>query len=1051
MRDPLDDMRGIGSRAAAAVRRLATTVHGPVLWLTLCGALLVTTLFASTIMMIGEFRDRALGNSERELENTVLLLTRHFDQQFEDSEAIASDVIAQLQISDIASPEAFRERMARPQVHEILRSRAGVLSYLGDISIFDANGKIINWSRPLPTPALDISDRAYFTTFTSNPQSEPVLAEAVTSHVIAGKLNTVIAHRLTGQNSAFLGVMTRRIEPATYEKFLASVAPGMNASVSMFHADGTMLARYPRSEQLIGRKLPAAPMLQRVLATGVRQTVRQNSPVDGTDRLVSGAPLSRFPGVVIATNTVSAALADWRAQTRFMVAAAALAAAVIAIILFLIVRQITRQNLDAQQRLEAERQRLDTALNNMVQGLVMYDASGRVVTFNQSYVDMFNLSTEIVKPGSHIRDLLQHRKDTGSLDGDVNQICSDIMHKLAHGKIDQTIMECPDGRTFLSVSKSLPTGGWLASMEDISERRKLEQERDRNYAFLRQIIDHIPTQITVKDLRDGRYVLANRVAETEFGLPSEAIIGKTAPDLFPKEAADIIAAYDAQALQSPDGLLLDLISWQSRGSGQRLVTSRRIGIPDQTGETRYIINVVDDVTERRRADEKIAHLAHYDALTDLPNRVLFRQQIARELENVQRGGEFALLYVDIDEFKGINDSLGHHVGDELLKTVAGRIAGCLKKGDLISRLGGDEFAVIRTGIQDTADVEEFVARVHHAIRQPCNCLGHHLSTDASIGIALAPQDGTDLDQLIKNADLAMYAAKAEGRRTHRFFEAKMDASAKARLAMEQDLRQAMADGGFEIHYQPLLDLSSNEVTGCEALLRWRHPERGMVSPAEFIPVAEDIGLINELGAWVLKTACAEAATWPAHIRIAVNVSPVQLKCETLALRIMGALAASGLQPGRLEIEITEAVLIHDDERALAILHQLRAIGVRIALDDFGTGYSSLSYLHRFPFDKIKIDRCFVTDLAEPEGSSCIVRAVVNIAAERHMTTTAEGVETEQQQQLLRKLGCSEMQGYLFSAPKPAAEVRQLLLAHRQDPAAAGSGRARKRKPIVRTA
>ena len=1025
MRDPLDDMRGMGSRAAAAVRRLATTVHGPVLWLTLCGALLVTTLFASTIMMIGEFRDRALGNSERELENTVLLLTRHFDQQFEDSEAIASDVIAQLQISDIASPEAFRERMARPQVHEILRSRAGVLSYLGDISIFDANGKIINWSRPLPTPALDISDRAYFTTFTSNPQSEPVLAEAVTSHVIAGKLNTVIAHRLTGQNSAFLGVMTRRIEPATYEKFLASVAPGMNASVSMFHADGTMLARYPRSEQLIGRKLPAAPMLQRVLATGVRQTVRQNSPVDGTDRLVSGAPLSRFPGVVIATNTVSAALADWRAQTRFMVAAAALAAAVIAIILFLIVRQITRQNLDAQQRLEAERQRLDTALNNMVQGLVMYDASGRVVTFNQSYVDMFNLSTEIVKPGSHIRDLLQHRKDTGSLDGDVNQICSDIMHKLAHGKIDQTIMECPDGRTFLSVSKSLPTGGWLASMEDISERRKLEQERDRNYAFLRQIIDHIPTQITVKDLRDGRYVLANRVAETEFGLPSEAIIGKTAPDLFPKEAADIIAAYDAQALQSPDGLLLDLISWQSRGSGQRLVTSRRIGIPDQTGETRYIINVVDDVTERRRADEKIAHLAHYDALTDLPNRVLFRQQIARELENVQRGGEFALLYVDIDEFKGINDSLGHHVGDELLKTVAGRIAGCLKKGDLISRLGGDEFAVIRTGIQDTADVEEFVARVHHAIRQPCNCLGHHLSTDASIGIALAPQDGTDLDQLIKNADLAMYAAKAEGRRTHRFFEAKMDASAKARLAMEQDLRQAMADGGFEIHYQPLLDLSSNEVTGCEALLRWRHPERGMVSPAEFIPVAEDIGLINELGAWVLKTACAEAATWPAHIRIAVNVSPVQLKCETLALRIMGALAASGLQPGRLEIEITEAVLIHDDERALAILHQLRAIGVRIALDDFGTGFSSLSYLKRFPFDKIKIDRCFVSDI-EVDGSATIVQAVVNIAASRNMTTTAEGVETEPQRQLLRQLGCTEMQGYLFSPPKPAADVRRLL-------------------------
>jgi predicted signal transduction protein with EAL and GGDEF domain len=320
---------------------------------------------------------------------------------------------------------------------------------------------------------------------------------------------------------------------------------------------------------------------------------------------------------------------------------------------------------------------------------------------------------------------------------------------------------------------------------------------------------------------------------------------------------------------------------------------------------------------------------------------------------------------------------------------------------------------------------EFVTRIHDAIRQPYQCLGHHLSTDASIGIALAPQDGTELDQLIKNADLAMYGAKAEGRRTHRFFEPVMDARAKARLTMEQDLRQAMVDGGFEIHYQPLVDLSSNAVSGCEALLRWRHPERGMVSPAEFIPLAEDTGLINELGDWVMQTACAEAASWPSHVRLAVNVSPVQLKSPTLALRITGALAASGLPPDRLEIEITEAVLIHDDETALAILHQLRSIGVRIALDDFGTGFSSLSYLKRFPFDKIKIDRCFVSDI-EVDGSAAIVQAVVNIAASRNMTTTAEGVETEGQRDVLRNLGCTQMQGYLFSRPKPAAEIRPLL-------------------------
>jgi EAL domain-containing protein (putative c-di-GMP-specific phosphodiesterase class I) len=280
----------------------------------------------------------------------------------------------------------------------------------------------------------------------------------------------------------------------------------------------------------------------------------------------------------------------------------------------------------------------------------------------------------------------------------------------------------------------------------------------------------------------------------------------------------------------------------------------------------------------------------------------------------------------------------------------------------------------------------------------------------------------------------------------------MDARVRARRLLEMDLRQAIADGaGFEVYYQPCLSLQDDQITGCEALVRWRHPHRGMISPADFVPIAEETGLINQLGEWVLTTACMEAATWPDAIKLAVNVSPIQFKSGTLALKVIAALAASGLPASRLELEITEAVLIRDDDAALAILHQLRAIGVRIALDDFGTGYSSLSYLQRFPFDKIKIDRCFITDIAEPEGSSCIVQAVVTIAAERRMTTTAEGVETVQQQQLLRALGCSEMQGYLFSAPRPAAEIKPLLLAHRQGPVAAGSSRAAKRKPVARTA
>jgi diguanylate cyclase (GGDEF)-like protein len=409
----------------------------------------------------------------------------------------------------------------------------------------------------------------------------------------------------------------------------------------------------------------------------------------------------------------------------------------------------------------------------------------------------------------------------------------------------------------------------------------------------------------------------------------------------------------------------------------------------------------------------------------------------------------AVLYIDIDEFKSVNDTLGHLIGDELLKSVAVSLGRCVRDTDFVARLGGDEFAIVQTGIRTADDVTGLVTRVLDTIREPYECLGHQVTTDASIGIALAPQHGTDLDQILKNADLAMYAAKSAGRRTYRFFEPEMDARVRARRILEMDLRQAISDGAFEVHYQPCISLQDNKITGCEALLRWRHSERGMISPAEFIPIAEETGLINQLGEWVLTTACAEATTWPDHIKLAVNVSPVQFKSGTLALKIVAALAASGLPASRLELEITEAVLIRDDEAALAILHQLRAIGVGIALDDFGTGYSSLSYLQRFPFDKIKIDRCFVNDIAEPDGSSCIVQAVVNIAAARQMTTTAEGVETQQQRELLRALGCAEMQGYLFSPAKPAAEIRQLF--HREQSAGADLGPRRKRRQMPTTA
>lgn len=1006
-------------RAVGMIRR------GPVLWLVLSGALLVAAIAIGTVLAAGEFREQALRNSERELDNTVMLLSRHFDEKFEDCNLFASELISGMHISEISSGEEFRRRMSSPDARELLTAKTKALFYIGEVNFFDADGELISSSNERYA-LRNIANSGYFKTFQTDPNSAEVIVELARAP-FSGRWAVIFARKLSGPNGAFLGVLERWVDPAIFEKFFASVALGEGAAISMFHRDGTRLARHPHVESMIGQK--PASLLAAVQKGGNHQKLRMLSPVDHQERLGSVSELSHYPIVIIVSRTVTSALADWQAQVRLMVAAAGLSTLVIVSVLFLIVRQLIRQHRESQERLEEEKQRLDTAVNNMTQGLILYDASARIVVCNQRYMDLYGLSHEAVKPGSNFFDVIRYRKQIGSFKGDVDEFCSKVLGNVASGQVTRSVLESADGRAVLIINRPLAQGGWVATMEDITERRELEQERDRNYAFLLQIIDHIPSQITVKDARDRRYVLVNRVAEVQFGLSRKEIVGKTAVEIFPKKSADIIAVDDDKALQSETGLFLDEHAWESQGLGPRFITSKRFRIKDQTGEARYIINVVDDVTDRRRASEKIAHLAHFDALTDLPNRVLFRERVDRELQRARTGDQFALLYIDIDEFKGINDTLGHHVGDELLKMVAARLKDCARESDVVARLGGDEFAVVQTDVQNPSDVVEFVTRIHEAIREPYYCLGHQLSTDASIGIAVAPQDGNDLEELIKNADLAMYGAKSDGRRTYRFFEPAMDARARSRLAMQQDLRQALVEGGFEIHYQPFVGLRDDKIAGCEALLRWRHPERGMISPAEFIPIAEDSGMIVDLGEWVLRTACAEAASWPRDVRLAVNVSPVQLKCRTLPLKIAGALATSGLPANRLEIEITEAVLIRDDETALSILHQLREIGVRIALDDFGTGYSSLSYLKRFPFDKIKIDRCFVADVAEADSSAAIVQAVVNIAAARHMTTTAEGVETSEQREKLRALGCTEMQGYLFSAAKPGAEVRRLLDGH----------------------
>jgi diguanylate cyclase (GGDEF)-like protein len=420
-------------------------------------------------------------------------------------------------------------------------------------------------------------------------------------------------------------------------------------------------------------------------------------------------------------------------------------------------------------------------------------------------------------------------------------------------------------------------------------------------------------------------------------------------------------------------------------------------------------------------------MAHHDGLTNLANRDFYQERLKQALEEAEAGNKrVAVLCVDLDLFKNVNDSLGHPIGDRLLRLVADRLRSQVRGNNLAARLGGDEFAIIVASDVSPNEASDFAARLTKTLSAAYEIDGHEVVIGASIGIAMSPGDGATSEELMRNADLALYRAKKDGGGVHRFFEREMDRQAQKRRDMELDLRRAFANGEFELHYQPLVDIATDRISGFESLLRWRHPEKGMISPAEFVPVAEDIGLIVSLGEWVLREACSEAVKWPSEVKVAVNLSPVQFRSRNLVQVVISALAQSGLPPKRLELEITETVFLAETETNLAILHQLRELGVSISMDDFGTGYSSLSYLRSFPFDKIKIDRSFVKDLAKRSDCVAIVRAISGLGRSLNITTTAEGVETIDQLDWLRAEGCNEVQGFLFSAAKPAAEVEQLL-------------------------
>jgi diguanylate cyclase (GGDEF)-like protein/PAS domain S-box-containing protein len=564
-------------------------------------------------------------------------------------------------------------------------------------------------------------------------------------------------------------------------------------------------------------------------------------------------------------------------------------------------------------------------------------------------------------------------------------------------------------------------------IEELEQTHKrAEQDLLRAREFLDSIIENIPIAVFAKDAKDSRYVLLNRAGEEYYGMPREEMLGKTPEQIFPDDLARVVKEQDRRVVESGTPLFLEghRLDVGIRGH-DRVVNSRKLLVRDSSGAPQYLVGVIEDVTERITNEARISHLAHHDALTDLPNSSAFNAALAERLERAQEASSsFAVLSLDLDRFKDVNDVFGHPVGDMMMRAAAERLV-AEADGAFVARIGGDEFMILMSDDARREDVLSLAERMVEAIGKELEVDDYLSHVGVSVGIAVYPDDGVDAATLLANADSALYRAKREGRGRVCFFETEMDRELRDRRLLQHDLRQAVEQNQLLVYFQPQARMDG-EIIGFEALLRWNHPTRGIVPPDQFIPLAEENGLIIEIGEWVLREACREAASWPRPLQVAVNLSPVQFQAGDLERCIHQILLETGLAPTRLEVEITEGVLIGDFARALNLLRRLKALGIRIAMDDFGTGYSSLSYLQSFPFDKIKIDRSFILNLEAAPQSAEIVRAVLSLAHALQIPVVAEGVETEAQRAFLQGEACEVMQGYLIGRPEPIERYFDLI-------------------------
>jgi diguanylate cyclase (GGDEF)-like protein/PAS domain S-box-containing protein len=1155
-----------GRTAPAASKLASSSVRhsAPTRLLVFCGLLLVAAVAISTGFILSNLRSRALADSEREVRNIALVLAEHTDRAFQALDLVQTSLIDRMQTLGISSIDDYERQMSSHDVHLMLKDKIASLPQVAAVILINSDGKVLNFSRSWPIPAISVADREHFKAFQSDAQLTSYVSKPERSRG-TGIWTIYLARKLIGPGGEFLGVVTGAIELAYFERFFGSIALGAGSGISLFRRDGVLLARFPPRDPP-GSSYSQGALFTSVLSRADQGVIRLTSFIDGEERLIAGQSLTHYPVVVAVATTVAAALADWRGAATYMSGVAVLLMLVIGAIVLLSLRQIKNYELFVEARAENDQKmRLGAALNNMRQGLLMFDSGGRLVLYNQRYLQMYHLSSEAVKPGCTLADLLRLRRAAGTFKGDPDQYVSKLVgtdgtfkgdpdahiaERFDGGKVETKVMELPDRRVISITNQLMPDRGWVSMHEDITDRRQVEAERDRNREFLNLIIENVPVPVFVKDASERRYVLLNRAAEKFWGIQREEMIGRTAYDIFPrqdayliaarddelvrsgelnygeremrtprngirfassksltisdhdgkpkyligvledaterrrlererdrsqtflntiienvpapifvkeasglryvlvnragenfwgisrdkmlgktsseifaKEEADLIAARDEQLLQSGQPSF-DEREFRTPCNGVRSIVSKRLVMSDDDGKSRYVVGVIEDVTERKLAEAQISNMARRDALTGIANRTVLHEWLEEALARLRGHQEaFTVLMLDLDGFKYINDSLGHAAGDELLKELAHRLQSSLDDSETVARLGGDEFAIIQASkINQREEAIALAIKVLEVVARPFDFDGHNLIVETSVGIALAPENGTESGELLKKADLALYRTKSEGRNSFSFFDEGMSKDATTRHQLLSDLRGALSRNEFELYYQPVIDAKTVRPCGAEALVRWNHPVEGLISPDRFIWLAEESGLMEPLGEWIPEKACLDALSWPEDIKVTVNISAAQFRTGKLFDVILRVLAKSGLPPERLEVEITESILLQNKESYSVVIQQLKDIGISIVLDDFGTGYCSLSYLTRFAFDKVKIDKSFTQGLTDRADCAAVVASVLTLARGLDVVVTAEGVETKAQFRLLRAAGVNQVQGYLFGRPVPLAQL-----------------------------